>query len=138
LDGRPVTLALTIAAVLTACAPRPTAESEFQRLRAQWLVESERVRFSSRSADSTALPAFRAIVALGPSAAPAIRRHLEATGCEEDFFLAYALVEVNGWDASEVRRHTDPLGEQAFCRAVLAYGQSKTGGKPTPGGAAVP
>ena len=123
---------LTLAAVLVACTHAPTAVSEFQRLRAQWLVEGEGVRVSSRSADYTALPAFRAIVALGPGVAPVIQEHLEATGCEEDFLLAYALVEINAWEESDIRAPTSDLGEQAFCKAVIAHSQ-REGGAPSAG-----
>jgi hypothetical protein len=125
--GRRRPLALVFAAVLVACAQRPTVESEFQRLRAKWLEESERVRYSSRTSDYTALPAFRAIVGLGPEVAPVIEEHLEAMGCAEEFFLAHALVEIRGWEASDIRARANGDGEQAFCKAAVAFGQRDGG-----------
>ena len=119
-----------LTAALTACTPRPTAATEFQRLHAQWLVESETIRYSSRTDDYIALPAFRAIVQLGPEVVPVIQDHLESTGCEEDFFLAYALVEINAWESSELWRSvgSGDGGAQGFCRAVLA--RNRRGGGP--------
>jgi len=102
---------------LMTCAQPPSIEERFGRLRQQWLAESAAIAFSSRSSDYTQLPAFRSIVALGSEAEPVIARHLAASRCQEDFFLAHAIAEMRGWNPATVAPNAE--SEQAFCAIVL-------------------
>jgi hypothetical protein len=97
---------------------RPPAETraEFERLHAAWRKESEGIGRSSRTSDYISLPAFRKIVAMGKPALPLLKQKMAADK-DLDFFLAFAVVEICGWDRTDFR---GGLGEQDFRDRVLA------------------
>jgi len=84
-----------------AAAATPGGPTAFARLYAAWRRESERIAFSSNTRDYAALPSFRRIVALGPPAVPLLTQKLtQDRGI--DFMLAEAVVQICGWDRSEL------------------------------------
>ena len=91
-----------------ACAPHPSpvpalseaTNRECERLYSAWHRECETIRFSSNTHDYIGLPSYRKIVALGKPALPFLERRMaEDRGL--DFMLAYAVVEICGWDRQE-------------------------------------
>jgi hypothetical protein len=92
-----------------------SSQAEFERLHDAWRKECEGIRHSSRTSDYTSLPAFRKIVAMGKPALPLLEQKM-ATDSGLDFMLAFAVVEICGWDRKEFQGG----GEQAFRDRVLA------------------
>ena len=93
---------------------RETTLAEFERLYAAWHQEAEAIRYSSNSYDYIGLPSYRQIVALGRAALPALEQKMtEDKGL--DFMLAFAVVEICGWDRREFRGGS----EQEFRDRVL-------------------
>src|SRR6516164_8676590 len=70
----------------------------FARLYRDWHRESEQIKFSSNTGDYVALPAYRAIVELGPAVLPFLATKL-AQDQDSDFMLARAVVEICHWDS---------------------------------------
>ena len=92
----------------------PSAATAFARLYTAWRRESDQIAFSSNTRDYVALPSFRRIVALGPAALPALTQKLtQDRGI--DFMLAEAVVQICGWDRSQLTGAT----EQALRDNVL-------------------
>jgi hypothetical protein len=92
----------------------PAAIAGFERLYSAWHVESDAIRFSSNTYDYIGLPSYRKIVALGKAALPALEQKMaEDQGL--DFMLAFAVVEICGWDRREFRGGS----EQEFRDRVL-------------------
>ena len=77
-------------------------QREFERHYAQWLIECKqpKVAIMSDTRAYTSLPSYRAIVALGRPALPYLQQKMEHDS-GFDFMLAYAAVEIEGWNASE-------------------------------------
>jgi hypothetical protein len=86
----------------------------FARLYRDWHRESERIGFSSNTADYVALPAYRGIVDLGPAVLPFLATKL-ALDQDSDFMLARAVVEICHWDSQAFAGPS----EQAFRDKVL-------------------
>ena len=96
--------------------PSPEAKTiaEFDRLYSAWNQECEKIRFSSNTYEYIGLPSYRKIVALGKPALPSLERKMaEDKGL--DFMLAFAAVEICGWD----KREFQGGGEQDFRDRVL-------------------
>lgn len=86
----------------------------FERLYSAWHQEAEKIRLSSNTYDYIGLPSYRKIVAMGKPALPALEQKL-AEDKGRDFFLAFAVVEICGWDRREFRGGS----EQEFRDRVL-------------------
>ena len=82
--------------------PTKTAVAEFEHLYSAWHQECERIRFSSNTGDYIGLPSYRKIVAMGKPALPSLERKM-AEDKGTDFILAYAAIEICGWDRHEFR-----------------------------------
>jgi hypothetical protein len=89
--------------VASGCSPRggATVRSDFDALYVAWHRESAVIAVSSRTGDYVGLPSYRKIVALGPVAVPYIAEKLSGDS-GSDFMLAEAVVEICGWNRSEV------------------------------------
>jgi len=86
--------------------PKEATEAEFGRLYSAWHQECEAIRVSSNTYDYIGLPSYRKIVAMGKPALP----YLEQKMAEDkglDFMLAFAVVEICGWDRQEFRGGSD-------------------------------
>jgi hypothetical protein len=82
--------------------PRETPPAEFERVYAAWHQEAQAILQSSMTYDYIRLPSYRKFVGLGGAAVPALERKMtEDKGL--DFMLAYAVVEICGWDLREFR-----------------------------------
>ncbi len=86
----------------------------FEALHRQWHRERRSIRYSSRTSDYLELPAFRAIVDLGPAAIPHLYRVLESDG--GSFFLAFAVAEICSWPFESLYRGR---GDQSVRIGVL-------------------
>ena len=68
-------------------------------------------------------PNFRQIVGLGTKIIPLIEEKLKedklSNGENGDFFLAYAVVEIYGWDIADFYTRGEIIGEQGFRDNVL-------------------
>ena len=94
--------------------PTGATAAEFERWYAAWHDESQTIRNSSNTYDYIGLPSYRRIVALGSPALPALEQKMvEDKGL--DFMLAFAVVEICGWDRQEFRGGS----EQEFRDRVL-------------------
>jgi len=94
--------------------PGEKAVIEFERLYSSWQQECETIRFSSNTYDYIRLPSYREIVGMGKPALPSLERKMvENKGL--DFMLAFAAVEICGWDRQEFRGGS----EQEFRDRVL-------------------
>jgi hypothetical protein len=117
----PPLLASALCVVLFAACHHPpgapskaAAVAEFERVYAAWHQESDTIRFSSNTFDYIRLPSYRKIVAIGKPVLPALEQKMaEDKGL--DFMLAFAVVEICGWDAREFRGGS----EQEFRDRVL-------------------
>ena len=95
--------------------PRDTGLAEFESLYAVWHQEAYAIRQSSNTYEYIGLPSYRKIIALGRAALPALEQKMaEDKGL--DFMLAFAVVEICGWDREEFR---GAGGEQGFRDRVL-------------------
>jgi len=97
-------------------APTPSGAtaSECERFYLTWHQECERIGYSSNTYDYIGLPSYRKIVAIGKPALPFLERKMaEDRGL--DFMLAFAVVEICGWDRQEFRGGS----EQEFRDRVL-------------------
>jgi hypothetical protein len=94
--------------------PSEAAASECERLYLTWHQECERIAYSSNTYDYIGLPSFRKIVAIGKPALPFLERKM-AGDRGLDFMLAFAVVEICGWDRQEFRGGS----EQEFRDRVL-------------------
>jgi hypothetical protein len=92
----------------------PGVAAKFERLYSGWHRESRRIQFSSNTHDYVALPSYRRMVNLGRGALPFLAKKL-AQDRDGDFMLAYAVVEICGWD----RRDLASDSAQAFRDKVL-------------------
>jgi hypothetical protein len=90
------------------------ASGIFERLYRTWHRQSEAIGYSSNTRDYVALPAYRSIVDLGQAALPFLEKKL-AQDRDADFMLAYAVVEICGWD----RQTFTSDSEQAFRDKIL-------------------
>src|ERR1039457_3284342 len=76
--------------------PEATA-AECERLYLAWHQECERICYSSNTYDYIGLPSYRKIVAIDKPALPFLQQKMsEDRGL--DFMLAFAAVEISGWD----------------------------------------
>ena len=98
----------------SAAAASRNAAPKFERLYRTWHRQSEAIRYSSNTRDYVALPAYREIVGLGQAAIPFLEKKLSQDG-DGDFMLAYAVVEICGWD----RQAFASDSEQAFRDKIL-------------------
>ena len=89
-----------------------TTKQKFDTLYAQWIAECKRpeISLSSDTHTYTSLPSYRAIVALGRPALPYLQEKME-----QDFMLAYAAAEIQGWKRSDFPARS----EQEFRDKVL-------------------
>jgi hypothetical protein len=93
---------------------RDATEAECERLYIAWHQEAEAIRYSSNTYDYIRLPSYRKIVAIGRAALPFLEQKMtEDKGL--DFMLAFAVVEICGWDRREFRGGS----EQEFRDRVL-------------------
>src|SRR5580692_6306105 len=90
------------------------AVGKFARLYRTWHRQSEAIRYSSRTGDYIALPAYRGIVDLGQAALPFLEKKMTQDR-DGDFMLARAVVEICGWD----RQAFTSDSEQGFRDKVL-------------------
>ena len=98
-------------------AGRTEPQRDFDRSYNLWVSDCKRpeIAVSSDSRTYTSLPSYRAIVALGRPALPYLKQKMEHdTGF--DFMLAYAVVEIEGWNLSEFH----PSSGQELRDQVLA------------------
>ena len=94
--------------------PKEEVGAEFESLYSAWHQECEKISFSSNTYDYIGLPSYRKIVAIGKPALPSLERKMaEDKGL--DFMLAFAAVEICGWDRQEFRGGS----EQEFRDRVL-------------------
>ncbi len=96
---------ICLSLLVVGCKRTATEDStrrEFDRHYAQWLIECKRPEVAIRSdvRGYTGLPSYRAIVALGRPALPYLQQKMEHDS-GFDFMLAYAAVEIEGWNDSE-------------------------------------
>ncbi len=94
--------------------PKKKTVAEFERLYSAWHQECETIRFSSNTYDYIGLPGYRKIVAIGKPALPSLEQKV-AQDNGLDFMLAFAVVEICGWDRQEFRGGS----EQEFRDRVL-------------------
>ena len=94
--------------------PKEEAATGFERLYSAWHQECETIRSSSNTYDYIGLPSYRKIVAVGKPALPSLERTM-AEDKRLDFMLAFAAVEICGWDKREFRGGS----EQEFRDRVL-------------------
>ena len=90
------------------------AAPKFGQFYRTWHRQSEAIRYSSNTRDYVSLPAYRSIVDLGQAALPFLEKKL-AQDRDGDFMLAYAVVEICGWD----RQAFASESEQAFRDKIL-------------------
>jgi hypothetical protein len=78
-----------------------STKDKFDQFYAQWQRECQqpKVRIMSDTRVYTDLPGYRAIVALGRPALPYLGDKMEHDS-GFDFMLAYAVIEIEGWDPS--------------------------------------
>jgi hypothetical protein len=71
----------------------------------------------------TSRPGFRKIVGLGSDALPFLEKKLKEDKLNEwkngDFFLAFGVVEIYGWNRSDFYEPGKIIGEQGFANNVL-------------------
>src|SRR5688572_12409559 len=89
--------ALACSADLQESADARSVRAQFDRHHAQWLREADAIKVSSNTYDYLRLPAFRSIVAMDRPVLPLLRSRLEQDK-GLDFMLAFAVVEIEGWD----------------------------------------
>ena len=94
--------------------PEQAAAPEFERLYSAWHQECETIRYSSNTYDYIGLPSYRKLVALGKPALPFLEQKM-SEGKGLDFMLAFAAVEISGWD----KRDFGGGSEQEFRDKVL-------------------
>jgi hypothetical protein len=94
--------------------PREATASECERLYLAWHQECERIGYSSNTYDYIGLPSYRKIVAIDKPALPFLE-HKMVQDKGLDFMLAFAVVEICGWDRQEFRGGS----EQDFRDKVL-------------------
>lgn len=88
--------------------------SKCEQLYLAWHQESDRIGHSSNTYDYIALPSYRKIVAIGEPALPFLEQKM-AEDKGSDFLLAFAVVEICGWDRQSLRGGS----EQEFRDRVL-------------------
>lgn len=99
-----------------AAATEISARRECEQFYQEWQVEKEKIRHSSRTGDYIGLSGYRKLVGLGKPALPFLEEKLAAAQ-GMDFMLAYAVIEINGWNRSDF---INDGGEQGTARRVLA------------------
>jgi hypothetical protein len=87
---------------------------EFEQLYAAWHKECGTIQYSSNVHDYIVLPSYRRMVGLGRPALPFLQRKM-SEDADGDFMLAYAVVEICGWDQLDFKSGS----EQEFRDQVL-------------------
>ena len=98
----------------TSTPPQELTKAEFERQYSAWHEECETIKFSSNTYDYIGLPSYRKIVGLGTPALTFLEEKMEGDK-GLDFMLAFAVVEICGWDREEFRGGS----EQEFRDRVL-------------------
>ena len=97
----------------------PAAIAGFERLYSAWHQEAEKIRFSSNTYEYIGLPSYRKIVAMGKPALPALEQKMaEDQGL--DFMLAFAVVDICGWDRREFKGGSDQEVRDRVLRKLRA------------------
>lgn len=95
---------------------------KFNQYYQEWKDETH-LSYHSDTGWYISMPSFRKIVRLGMDAIPLIEEKIKKdkqTNWENgDFILAYAVVEIYGWDKTDFYTPEKIIGEQGFCDNVL-------------------
>jgi hypothetical protein len=75
-------------------------KDEFDRRYAEWRSAARAKSMYSKSTAYTALPEYRALIALGKEALPFLIEKLEKDE-EMDFLLAEGIIDIEGWNPAE-------------------------------------
>jgi len=99
-----------------------SVKEKFNQYYQEWKVDTH-MSIHSDTGWYTSRPSFRKIVGLGMDAIPLIeeklKRDKQSNWENGDFFLAYAVVEIYGWDTADFYTPGKIIGEQGFCDNVL-------------------
>lgn len=98
----------------TSSPPQEVTKEEFEQQYSAWHQECEKISLSSNTYDYIGLPSYRKIVAFGKPALQFLEEKMEEDK-GLDFMLAFAVVEICGWDREEFRGGS----EQEFRDRVL-------------------